>query len=591
MKIRGRLARNAIVVVAIAGVTSFALAGCTTSGTPAPTTAKGGTVTVATVNDFTSFNQNTPDGNLDTNGFVGYMTTGGFFTVDPKFKVIYDTSFGKLEKTSDSPLTVKYTLKKGLKWSDGKPITADDMALAWAINTGFYDSGTTDDAGKVTTGTNYFATAGSTAALNGPSFPVISSDDLSMTMKYSNPYVDYAIFSPIAQPSHVVAEKAGLKSAAELTALLKKLPKGDPAKPAAAADPTLQKAAEFINRGYDVTAMPTDKSLLVSSGPMVVSDFVPTQSLTLVKNKFYTGDHASKVDKIVLRNIPDANAQVSALANGEVDVINPQASADTLTALKATSAKVIIGSQASYDHLDLSFNAPVFQDLKVRQAFLKTIPRQQILDAIVTPVDPKAKVLDSQQFLPQVSSYASSVKNNGSSDYAKVDIEGAKSLLAGATPTIKLMYNTNNPNRVDEFQAIQASATKAGFKIVDAGSPDWSKKLGDGTYDAVMFGWINPGFGYAGVPQIWSTDGGGNYNLYKGTNKLALSTQSILDTKKINPILQDMDKQAFKDAYGLPLFQLPGITGVTSRITGVDTYFAGQTGPFWNFWEWTVKGK
>jgi peptide/nickel transport system substrate-binding protein len=590
LKIKGKLARNAIAVVAIASATALALAGCTTSGTPAPTTAKGGTVTVATVNDFTSFNQNTPDGNLDTNGFVGYMTTGSFFTVDPKFKVIYDTSFGKLEKTSDSPLTVKYTLKTGLKWSDGKPITADDMALAWAINTGFYDSGTLDDSGKVTGGTNYFATAGSTAALNGPSFPAISSDGLSMTMKYTTPYVDWALFSPIAQPAHVVAEKAGLKNAADLTALLKKLPKGDPAKPATA-DPTLQKAADFVNNGYAVTAMPTDKSLLVSSGPMVVSDFVPTQSLTLVKNKYYTGDHASQVDQIVLRNIPDANAQVTALTNGEADVINPQASADTLTALKATSAKVIVGAQASYDHLDLTFNAPVFQDLKVRQAFLKTIPRQQILDSIVTPVDPKAKVLDSQQFLPQVSAYAESVKGNGSSAYSKVDIEGAKALLAGATPTIKLMYNTKNPNRVDEFQLIQASASKAGFKVEDAGSPDWSKKLGDGTYDAVLFGWVNPGFGYAGVPQIWSTDGGGNYNAYKGTDKLALSTQSILDGKKITPILQEIDKQAFADAYGLPLFQLPGITGVTGRVTGVDTYFAGQTGPFWNFWEWTVKGK
>ncbi len=590
MKIRGKLARNAIAVVAIAGATAFALAGCTTSGTPTPSAAKGGTVTVATVNDFTSFNYNTPDGNLDTNGFVYYMTTGTFFTVDPKFKVVYDTSFGKLEKTSDNPLTVKYTLKKGLKWSDGKPITADDMALNWAISTGYYDSGTVDGSGKVTSGTNYFSTAGSTAALNGPSFPIISSDDLSMTMKYSAPYVDYAIYSPIAQPAHVVAEKAGLKSAADLTALLKKLPKGDPAKPAAA-DPALQKAAEFVNRGYDVTAMPTDKSLLVSSGPMVVSDFVPTQSLTLVKNKFYTGDHESKVDKIVLRNIPDANAQVSALANGEVDVINPQASADTLTALKATSAKVIVGAQASYDHLDLSFNAPVFQDLKVRQAFLKTIPRQQILDAIVTPVDPKAKVLNSQQFLPQQPPYADSVKGNGSSAFDKVDIDGAKALLAGATPTIKLMYNTKNPNRIDEFQAIQASATKAGFKIVDAGSPDWSKKLGDGTYDAVLFGWVNPGYGYAGIPQIWSTTGGGNYNAYKGTDKLALSTQSVLDPKKIVPIVQTIDKQAFSDAYGLPLFQSPGIIGAMSRITGVDTYFAGQTGPFWNFWEWTVKGK
>jgi len=36
------------------------------------------------------------------------------------------------------------------------------------------------------------------------------------------------------------------------------------------------------------------------------------------------------VDKIVFRIIPDANAQVTALQNGEVDIINPQASADKL---------------------------------------------------------------------------------------------------------------------------------------------------------------------------------------------------------------------------------------------------------------------
>ena len=584
------MARHAAIVIAVAGATVIALAGCTTSGTPTPTAAKGGTVTVATVNDFTSFNYNTPDANLDTNGFVFYMTTGQFFTVDPKFNVKYDTSFGRVEKISDNPQTVKYTLKKGLKWSDGEPITADDMALGWATGTGFYDSGNADGDGKVISGTNYFTTAGSTVALNGPAFPTISSDNLSMTMKYTTTYVDWAIFQPVYQPAHVVAQKAGLKSAGELTALLKKLPKGDPAKPAPA-DPTLAKASTFVNTGYDVTAMPTDKSLLVSSGPMVVTDFIPTQSLTLVKNKFYTGDHESKVDKIVLRNIPDANAQVSALANGEADVINPQASADTLTALKATSAKVIVGAQASYDHLDLSFNSPVFKDLKMRQAFLKTIPRQQILDAIVTPVDPKAKVLNSLQFLPQADAYAASVKANGSSEYAKVDIEAAKALLAGATPTVRLMYNTKNPNRVDEFQAIQASAAKAGFKIVDAGSPDWSKKLGDGTYDAVLFGWVNPGYGYSGVPQIWSTEGGSNFNNYKGTNELALSTQSILETKKIDPVLQKIDKQAFADAYGLPLFQLPGVNGVSNRVTGIDAYFAGQTGPFWNFWEWTVKGK
>ncbi|MDQ1550568.1 MAG: glutathione transport system substrate-binding protein [Microbacteriaceae bacterium] len=591
LKITRRRARHAIAAIAIAGTAALALAACTTSGTTTPSAGTGGTVSVAVVNDFTSFNSSTPQGNLDTNGQVGYLDGSygtGFQYIDSDFKIVHDTKFGTFEKTSDSPQTVKYTLNKGLKWSDGQPITADDMVLAWAIGSGYYDSATFDPtSGDVTKGTQYFQIAASTAGLDATSFPKVSSDNLSITLTYSTPYVDWELVNPIAQPAHIVAEKAGLKSAADLTKLLKGLPKGDPSNPAAP-DPTLDKAAKFVNTGYDVTAFPTDKTLTVSSGPFVVSSWTPGQSLTMTRNKYYAGGLVPKIDSIVFRFIGDASAQVTALQNGEVDVINPQASADTLTALKQAGAKVLTGDQVSYDHLDLNFGSPVFKDKTIREAFLKTIPRQQILDSIVTPVNPKAKVLDSQIFLPANPPYDATVKMNGSSAYDKVDIEGAKALLKGATPTIRILYNTANPNRVDEFQAIQASAAKAGFKIVDAGSPQWSSLLPGGDYDASLFGWISPGAGTSALPQLFSSQGGGNYNKYTGANKDALATQTTLDPKKLITLEQAIDKQTFTDAYGLPLFQLPGVFGTSTRVNGIK-YMGNQTGPFWNFWEWSVK--
>ncbi len=33
--------------------------------------------------------------------------------------------------TSKSPLTVTYTINAAAKWSDGVPVTADDMLLQW----------------------------------------------------------------------------------------------------------------------------------------------------------------------------------------------------------------------------------------------------------------------------------------------------------------------------------------------------------------------------------------------------------------------------------------------------------------------------
>ena len=592
MPVRGKSVRRALSGVAIVGIAAIALTACTTTAsTPTSTAASGGTVTVAVVNDFTSFNSQTPQGNLDTNGQVGYLNGSygsGFSYIDNTFKIVHDEKFGTFEKTSDDPLTVKYTINKDAKWSDGEAITADDMVLAWAISAGYYDSATFDEtSGEVSGGTQYFTIAGSTAGLDTTAFPTIGDDNTSITLVYGTPYVDWELVNPIAQPAHIVAKKAGLASAADLTTLLKGLPKGDPTAPAAP-DATLQAAASWVNTGYDVTAFPTDPDILVSSGAFVATGWTPGQSLTMERNKYYVGGMTPKVDKVIFRIIPDANAQVTALQNGEVDIINPQASADTLTALNNAGSDVLAGDQLSYDHLDLNFGSTVFADLKVRQAFLKTIPRQQILDSIVTPVNPKAEVLNSQLWVPANEPYADSVKNNGSSAYADVDIEGAKTLLAGATPSVRILYNTKNPNRVDEFQAIQESAAKAGFTIVDAGSPDWGKLLPGGDYDASLFGWISPGVGTAGLPQIFSSQGGGNYNKYTGTNDDAIKTQTTLDPDALVALMKNIDKQTFTDAYGLPLFQLPGVFGVSKRVNGVE-YMGNQTGPFWNFWQWSVS--
>jgi peptide/nickel transport system substrate-binding protein len=592
LSIRGKLFRKSLSGVAVLGVAALALTACTTSGnTGTDAATSGGTVTVAVVNDFTSFNNQTPQSNLDTNGQVGYLMGNygsAFSYIDKDFNIVREDKFGTFEKTSDDPQTVTYTLNPDDKWSDGEPVTADDMVLSWATQSGYYNDSTVDEAtGEVATGTTYFEIAASTAGLDTTALPTVSDDNLSMTLVYGTPYVDWELVNPIGQPAHIVAKKAGLGSAADLTALLMSLPKGDPANPVAA-DPTLKAAADFVNTGYDVTAFPTDPDLLVSSGPMVPTGWTPGQSFTMERNKYYVGGMIPNIDKMILRVIPDANAQVTALQNGEVDIINPQASADTLTALENTGADVLTGDQVSYDHLDLRFDQPVFADLKVRQAFLKTVPRQQILDSIVTPVNPDAKVLNSQIWVPANAPYDDSVANNGSSDYADVDIDGAKALLAGATPSVRILYNTNNPNRVDEFQAIQESAAKAGITVVDVGSPDWSSLLEGGDYDASLFGWISPGVGSTGISQIFSTDGGGNYNRYTGTNADAILTQTTLDPDELIAIEKRMDKQMFTDAYGLPLFQLPGVFGVNKRVSGVE-YMGNQTGPFWNFWEWSVN--
>lgn len=575
--------------IAVAAIAAMAVTGCTTTGNePAATT--GGTITVAEVNEVTSFNWNTPAGNLDMNAKLGGYTRSSFFYLDNKLNIIPDKSFGTVEKTSDDPLTVKYTLAKTATWSDGEPVTADDMMLAWAIQSGFFNDSTVDADGNVTSGTTYFDYAGDTSGLGLADKPVVGDDNMSITITYSQPYADWQLVNPIDAPVHVVAEKAGV-TVKDLMAAFNDTPRGDAAKPAAAPNATIKKAADFWNTGFDATTLPKDKSLYLSSAAFVLDAWVPKQSITLVKNPEYKGDLKPKVDKIVVRFIGDAQAQVTALKNGEVDIINPQASADTIESLKALkNVTTLTGDQFSYDHLDLSFNTPVFKDAKVREAFLKVVPRQQILDAIVTPQNPEATLDNSQIFFPGTDGYNTAVKENGSEAFDKVDIEGAKALLAGATPEVRVLYNTKNPNRVASFQALQASAQKAGFKVIDAGAENWGSLLGSGTYDASIFGWISSGVGVAGVPQIFGSKGGGNYNGYANpeVDKLATQLQVTLDKKDQDAIQVKIDDLLWKDFYGVPLFVAPGVMAHSNNVTGV-VYYPGQAGVGWNFWEWAKK--
>jgi peptide/nickel transport system substrate-binding protein len=585
LKTRRSRLRPLVGAIAVAAAAGMVLAGCTTSGSSEGSSSGGKTVTVAQVNEVTSFNYNTPQGNLDMNGMLNYMTQPTFYTLDQNYKVVHNSDLGSYKKLSDNPLKVEYTLNSDAKWSDGTAMTADDLLLGWAQLSCYFDSSTTDANGDVTKGTQYFSTAA--GCVFSTSLPEVGSDNKSITITYDQPYVDWEIMSPIQLPAHVVAAETG-STTKDLTKAILDTPKGDKTNPAPA-NSVLEKAAKFVNTGFDTTSLPKDKKLLVSGGPLMVSAWTPKQSMTFVPNPEYKGDHAVKFGKLVVRFIADANAQVTALQNGEVDAIQPQASADTVKALKGTSGVAVEqGSQVAYDHLDLNFKSPVFTDPTVREAFLLTVPREDILNSIVTPINDKAKVLDSQIFLPGQDGYDESVKQNGSSAYDKVDIDKAKTLLAGKTPTVKILYNSQNPNRVDSFQAIQASAAKAGITVVDGGSPQWSSLLSGGDYDASLFGWANPGAGNAQLPQLFQIGNGSNYNNFNDqqASDLAVKSQVTLDTSALQDIKFQLDKIAFQQAYGLPLFQLPGLFANTSKVKGIG-YFGGQNGIFWNVWDWT----
>lgn len=583
--------RRLIQVITGAAASALVLSGCSGSGGAAPVvvgeTSRGGSVTVAEVNAFTSFNPFSADGNTDINTKIGHITHSGFYYVDDTVKVVRNEKFGRYEKVSDKPLKVKYTVNEGVKWSDGDAIDAGDLLLSWAAGSGYFD----DADSEAGTGTTYFSAAADKTGLAGTVFPEIGSDGRSITLEYATPYADWEVAFDVGLPAHVVAAKSGLNDEADLIDLLKESPGGDPTEPEVNAP--LKRVSDFWNSGFDTKTLPDDPAIYLSSGPYLVRDIAADSSVRLVRNRDYVWGPEPFLDEITVRFTGGVPAAVTALRSGQADIIAPQPSAGNeslFDGLKNQGNTVQEFSQAGYDHLDLKFSGP-FADKDVRQAFLKTVPRQEVLEAVAGSV-PDAKPLDSHVFLPSHPKYPDTVKNNGSAEYSEIDIEGAKSQLRGASPTIRILYNRDNPNRVRAFSLIRDSARLAGFTVEDAGlgNSDWAAALGSGNYDAAILGWISTGVGVGRVPQIFKSGGGSNFTGFSDddADKVMDELAATTDLAKQDELMAAVDKRVWESAYGLPLYQTAGAVAFSSRVTGVKPS-PGPLGVWWNAWEWRLK--
>jgi peptide/nickel transport system substrate-binding protein len=583
--------RRLIQFITAAAAAALVLSGCSGSGGAAPVVVgeakRGGSVTVAEVNAFSSFNPYSTDGNTDINSKIGSITHSGFYYLDDASKVVRNEKFGRFEKVSDDPLRVKYTVNEGVKWSDGEAIDAGDLLLSWAAGSGYFN-----DADPVAgTGTTYFSTASDTSGLAGTVLPEPGEDRRSITLEYTVPYADWEVAFDVGLPAHVVAAKSGLNDEEDLIDLIKDSPRGNVEKPAL--NTALKQVADFWNSGFDTKSLPQDPSVYLSSGPYIVRDIVPESSMKLVRNRDYTWGQEPWLDEINVRFTGAVPAAVDALRNGQADIISPQPSAETDTLLAGLAEQgntLDRYSQSGYDHLDLNFSGP-FADDDVRKAFLKAVPRKAILEAVVGDLLPDAKPLDSHVFLPGQPKYEDAVKNNGSGDYAEVDVDGAKALLNGKTPTIRILYNRDNPNRAKAFALIRDSAALAGFQVVDAGqgNADWAKALGGGGHDAALLGWIGTGVGVSRVPQIFRTGAGSNFNGFSDgdADKAMEQLAGTTDLAKQDELLAEIDKHVWESAYGLPLYQTVGTTAYSARVAGVKPS-PGPLGVWWNVWDWRL---
>ncbi|WP_206452142.1 ABC transporter family substrate-binding protein [Micrococcus sp. KRD012] len=525
--------------------------------------------------DFLSYNGLQSNTYTTYNSAVADRMFSSFWYFGTDGSIIPNEDFGTYEKTSDDPLTVKYTISDDAKWSDGTPVTAGDFIVHWAANN--------DTVKAEGSETPLFDSISFEQGKYIPEAPEGEADGKEFTVTYAEPYADWEILISTALPAHVIAEEAGMSFEELVTAAKEKDVEA------------LTPAAEFWNDGWDFSPgeLP-DASLVPSMGPYKFKDggWQAGQSITLEANPEYWGTPAA-TKELVLR-FADPKTHVQALQNGDLDVIEPQATVDTLQQLEGLGDDVNVqtGDQLTWEHVDYNRGeGSVFADSpELREAFALCLPRQQIVDNLIKPIYADAQVMNLREVFPFQDKYQEVVDEAYPKEMDEPNIEKAKELVEKSgvsTPTVRLGYQAGNQRRTETVALIKSSCDQAGFDVQDANSPVFFKEvMPAGDYDAALYAWAGSGQKASGA-NIYQSDGAQNQQSYNNPevdaawDKLATS----LDENEQLEQVKTIEKLLWEDFQAIPLYAHPGLVGHKADVANVrDT--AAQSGALWNVEQW-----
>ncbi|MGH8942173.1 MAG: ABC transporter substrate-binding protein [Acidimicrobiia bacterium] len=364
-----------------------------------------------------------------------------------------------------------YTLREGLTWSDDEPITAEDVA--WNINTG-RDQGWDN---MVSTVGNIEATA---------------EDERTVRLVSSVPDPKLPTMDVYLVPKHIW---------------------------------------EPIATDYDAaTQYAADDG--VGSGPFVMTEFTPGQSVVMAANPNYWGWEGEEppYDQVIFRLFENPDAMVAALQQGEIDAAQgfPASSWEALEG--DPNIEVVAGQQGGFDEIAINGGAaegqphPALLDVEVRRAIAHGIDRPAVIEdlwfGLASPLETLSPSADPK-WIPEIPeenqlTYDPDRANQILDDagYMDTDGDGIREMPDGTNPiVIRHAVNTDGDlaGSIGDLMVGWMEEIGIGVELEAYDQDALFGVIVEGTYDTFFWGWVpfvdpDPMLSYFTEAEI------GNYN-------------------------------------------------------------------------------
>jgi len=420
---------------------------------------------------------------------------------------------------ADDGLSVTFTLRDDVVWSDGRPVTAEDVRFTWQAQVdaglGWYDADLKKNIADVR---------------------VDSPGQVTFVLSKPSPYALLDINEGRILPRHVYADL----------------------------EPEQWHRTDF-SKG------------LVTNGPFRLAEWKPGQAIILERNPRYYEEGLPGLDRIVFRIVPDAGIRMQQLLAGETDVLHsvPPEAAGRIVA--RDDLRLVRLDQRMYTYICWNNRRPPFDDPRVRRALTMALDRDAILRTLAHGMGrPSASPIVSSQWAADPSLRPLPFDRAGAKRLLEQagwsDSDGDGVLDKDGKPlSFDLEFNRGNTLRENIALNAAAQLAEVGVRAVPR-SVEWARfqaKHNEGDFDAFVASRI------ASTRvnlESYTTGAPRNYPGYSNPeidrlNALAVAASSFDEAR---PLWHEAQKVLAQDQPIAHLFEQDRLHAVNRRLEGVD---------------------
>ncbi|PZS11637.1 MAG: peptide ABC transporter substrate-binding protein [Pseudonocardiales bacterium] len=487
------------------------------------------------------FPPNFNDHELDGPGIENDSVLGALlprpFTIDATGVLAVNKEyFESVELTSTEPKqVVTYRINPKAVWYDGTPITVVDFQAQW----------------KALGGSNPAFRVASTQGYDTVENVAAGRDDREVVVTFKTNYADWRALFDMLYPASTNT------------------------------DPNV------FNTGWK-------RQPLTTAGPFKLASLnQTTKTITLVRNEKWWGRPA-KLERIIYR-VMNPDAQVDALANGEIDFIDVGADLNRFQRAQAIQGVTVRRAGASnFVNITINGMSEVLTDVRVRRALAMGIDRGRIAQALIAPLGVAPAPLGNHIFLANQTGY-----QDNSSDVGRYNPQQATALLDeagwrlhdgvrtkdGKELTVRYVIPAQITVEEQTAELVQGMLSKIGVKLSIETLPlnEFQNFISSGNFDLTAFVLIGTPFPISSSKSFYVNPRRGpdgqldiqqNYARVGSDEIDRLFDQATaeLDPAKAVQLANEIDARIWQEVHSLALYQRPDIVATNTNLANFGAF-------------------